>query len=186
MAFVFNSRLPRRHFVTGAAAAMTLPRLRAQQEPAAYGLTALLDGSGHAAPSGGRISDGIGKRRRASRGTISRCVPCISMRAIIATLTGCRPRPSGNTPVKTIPPAWPNVRGTRTIPEATGSRWAVNSRARAPARHTGERRGVGAGWYGRVTARNCEFPVSRVYNVGFRVVRISSRPCTQMNADKKE
>jgi hypothetical protein len=131
MAFVFNSRLPRRHFVTGAAAALTLPRLRAQEEPAAYGLTALLDGSGHAAPSGGRIPDGIGKRRGASRGTISRCFPCISMRAIIATLTGCRPRPSGNTPVKTIPPAWPNVRGTRTIPEATGSRWAVNSRARA-------------------------------------------------------
>ena len=46
MAFEFESRLPRRRFLAGAACALALPRLRAQQEPAAYGLTALLDGSG--------------------------------------------------------------------------------------------------------------------------------------------
>ncbi|HXM41177.1 MAG TPA: formylglycine-generating enzyme family protein [Bryobacteraceae bacterium] len=46
MAFEFESRLPRRRFLAAAAAALALPRLRAQQEPAAYGLTAVLDGSG--------------------------------------------------------------------------------------------------------------------------------------------
>jgi len=46
MAFEIESRLLRRRFLAGAAAALALPRLSAQQEPAAYGLTALLDGSG--------------------------------------------------------------------------------------------------------------------------------------------
>jgi formylglycine-generating enzyme required for sulfatase activity len=45
MAFEFESRLLRRSFLL-AAAAPWLPRLSGQQEPAAYGLTALLDGSG--------------------------------------------------------------------------------------------------------------------------------------------
>jgi formylglycine-generating enzyme required for sulfatase activity len=45
MAFESESRLPRRRFLAGAAA-MAWPRLAAQQEPSAYGLTALLDGSG--------------------------------------------------------------------------------------------------------------------------------------------
>lgn len=45
MAYEFDFRLPRRTFLLGAAAIWS-PRLSAQQEPAAYGLTALLDGSG--------------------------------------------------------------------------------------------------------------------------------------------
>src|ERR1700683_4784423 len=46
MASAFDSRLPRRRFLGGAAGALWLRRLSGQQEPAAYGLTALLDGSG--------------------------------------------------------------------------------------------------------------------------------------------
>jgi formylglycine-generating enzyme required for sulfatase activity len=46
MAFELEQRLPRRRFLCGAATALGLSRLAAQQEPATYGLTALLDGSG--------------------------------------------------------------------------------------------------------------------------------------------
>jgi len=46
MACGLESRLPRRQFLAGVAGALTLRRLPAQQEPADYGLTALLDGSG--------------------------------------------------------------------------------------------------------------------------------------------
>jgi formylglycine-generating enzyme required for sulfatase activity len=46
MAYGFEFRLPRRRFLAGAAGALALRRLSAQQEPAAYGVTALLDGSG--------------------------------------------------------------------------------------------------------------------------------------------
>jgi formylglycine-generating enzyme required for sulfatase activity len=46
MACGFEPRLPRRRFLAGVAAALAPPWLRAQQEPAAYGLTVLLDGSG--------------------------------------------------------------------------------------------------------------------------------------------
>jgi len=45
MACAFESRLPRRSFLV-AMAALWLPRLSGQQDAAAYGLTALLDGSG--------------------------------------------------------------------------------------------------------------------------------------------
>jgi len=43
---VFESGFSRRRFLGGAVGALALPRLDAQQDPAAYGLTALLDGSG--------------------------------------------------------------------------------------------------------------------------------------------
>lgn len=43
---VSKARFSRRRFLGRAAAALVLPRLSAQPDPAAYGLTALLDGSG--------------------------------------------------------------------------------------------------------------------------------------------
>jgi hypothetical protein len=63
-------------FLAGAAAALGLPRLSAQQEPAAYGLTALLDGSGMV-----RIPAGeFGWDRQAARPTKRRCIACASAR----------------------------------------------------------------------------------------------------------
>jgi formylglycine-generating enzyme required for sulfatase activity len=55
---VFESPFSRRRFLCGAATALTLPRLPAQQDPASYGLTALLDGSGMAAIPAGEFQMG--------------------------------------------------------------------------------------------------------------------------------
>jgi len=53
-----SSPVSRRFFISGAALAVALPRLRAQPDPASYGLTALLDGSGMAAIPAGEFQMG--------------------------------------------------------------------------------------------------------------------------------
>jgi len=57
MACAFEFRLPRRSFLV-ATAALWLPRLSGQQDPAAYGLTALLDGTGMAPIAAGEFQMG--------------------------------------------------------------------------------------------------------------------------------
>jgi hypothetical protein len=55
---VFEFPFSRRRFLCSAAAALALPRLSAQQDAAAYGLTALLDGSGMAPIPAGEFQMG--------------------------------------------------------------------------------------------------------------------------------